>query len=126
VQQLVTVVTYMFLNLICWSSAAADAQAGNGPSAPICWLILTVYTFGDLMGHLLICRVGQLKFPALYRNRGFWLMCFFWLTFGHDFFMFAITAAAVFSHTQYCVTMGRTACEALDISFFTIPYTKDE
>lgn len=126
IQQLGTTLVYMFLNLICWSSAREDVKAGNGVMAPICWTILSVYTFGDLMGHLLICRVGQLKFPALYRNRGFWLLCAYWVTFGSETGMFVITGLSVLSHTQYVVTMARAVCAALNIRFFTIPYTKEQ
>jgi len=125
IQQLFTTCSLLLLNLVCWSSASEDFKSGNGSLAPICWLIISVYTFGDLMGHLLICRVGQLKFPSMYRNRGFWLMSFYWLTFGHDTIMILITIASVLSHTQYVVTMAQAVCAALNIRFFTIPWHKD-
>ena len=60
-----------------------------------------------------------------YRNRGFWLMSFYWLTFGHDTIMILITVASVLSHTQYVVTMAQAVCAALNIRFFTIPWYKD-
>ena len=60
-----------------------------------------------------------------YRNRGFWLMSFYWLTFGHDTIMILITIASVLSHTQYVVTMAQAVCAALNIRFFTIPWHKD-
>merc|ERR1712166_1384003 len=126
IQQLFTTCSLLLLNLVCWSSASEDFKSGNGSLAPIRWTILSVYTFGDLMGHLLICRVGQLKFPALYRNRGFWFLCAYWVTFGSETSMFVITGLAVLSHTQYVVTMARAVCAALNIRFFTIPYTKDQ
>merc|ERR1711998_828515 len=121
IQQLGTMLVYVFLNCICWSSAMAEAasnqEAGSpsssfstgwgntgaeagatSPHLPVCWLVLMCYTFGDLMDHMLLCRVSQLKFPPLYRNRGFWFLTAFWICIGQNTLVYGVTVLAVASH----------------------------
>jgi len=121
--QLCTMFIYVLFNFACWSSAASEQRITSNPWMPVCWLLLNVYTFGDLMSHCLFTRVGQLPFPQLpFRNRGAWLMFLFWVFFGHDEFVFVVVAVSILSHLQYCITMGSSVCDALKIKFFTIPY----
>eukprot|EP00658_Telonema_sp_P-2_P023481 TRINITY_DN19416_c0_g1_i1.p1 TRINITY_DN19416_c0_g1~~TRINITY_DN19416_c0_g1_i1.p1 ORF type:complete len:445 (+),score=93.40 TRINITY_DN19416_c0_g1_i1:245-1579(+) len=121
VHQLTTLGLYALLNWLGWRSAASVDRISSNPLMPVCWLVLSCYSFGDLMDHVLFTRVGQLPFPSLpFRNRGLWLLAFFWLFFGHDEIVYAITVFAFISHTQYAVTMGSSVCKALRINFFTI------
>eukprot|EP00656_Telonema_subtile_P005524 TRINITY_DN1250_c0_g5_i1.p1 TRINITY_DN1250_c0_g5~~TRINITY_DN1250_c0_g5_i1.p1 ORF type:complete len:483 (+),score=89.79 TRINITY_DN1250_c0_g5_i1:92-1540(+) len=121
--QLLTLTVYVVLNFACWSSAASSQRITADPWMPVCWMITSSFTFGDLMDHLLFTRVGQLPFPQLpFRNRGVWLLSFFWLLFGHDQAILAVTVLSVLSHLQYCTAMGGTVCSLLKIRFFSIPY----
>lgn len=124
IQQLVTCLVYMLSNYLCWSSSASKHRISTNPMMPVCWLLISITTFGDSMAHLLYTRVGQLPFPLLYRNRGAWLLACFWLFFGHDELIVLLTVVSMLSSLQYVTSMGRCTAEALKIKVFSIPYNK--
>merc|ERR1711934_1005335 len=124
IQQSSSITLYVFMNYVCWSSSASSHRISTNPWMPVCWLLISITTFGDSMAHLLFTRVGQLPFPLLYRNRGAWLLALFWLFFGHDELIVLLTAVSMLSSLQYVTSMGRCTAEALKIKVFSIPYNK--